>query len=230
MKNETEFRFTLTPVDQQLEPALRRVPQQARSRALIQRVLDASEDLLAREGAEALTTTRIAAAANVAVGSLYQYFPDKGAIVDALARRYLDAFEAMMGELADRAVAERWDDLPGRLIDAFADRYRAEPGYRALWFGRDFTSALRDADRRNKQALAEAVRRVIVETGAAPDDEHLRDVCRAAVLTADALLQEAFRADPAGQPALLAEAKRILRLYFADVVESRTRTGDLSDG
>jgi hypothetical protein len=67
---------------------------------------------------------------------------------------------------------------------------------------------------------------VLVETGAAPDDEQLREVCRAAVLTADALLQEAFRADPRGQSALLAEAKRILRLYFADVVQSRTPTGD----
>jgi AcrR family transcriptional regulator len=218
------------PVDAQLVPSLRRVPQQARSRALIQRVLDAAEDLLAREGAEALTTTRIAAAADIAVGSLYQYFPDKGAIVDALARRYLDAFERVMEELAARAVAERWDDLPGRMIDAFAERYRTEPGYRALWFGRDFTAELREADRRNKHALAEGLRRALVDAGLAPDDEQYRDVARAAVLTADALLQEAFRADPQGQPALLAEAKRILRLYFADVVESRTPTGDLKDG
>jgi AcrR family transcriptional regulator len=219
------------PVHEQLEPSLRRVPQQARSRALIQRVLDAAEDLLAREGADALTTTRIAAAAGIAVGSLYQYFPDKGTIVDALARRYLDEFEGVMEELATRAVTEHWDDLPGRLIDAFADRYRAEPGYRALWFGRDFTAELREADRRNKHALAEGLRRALVEAGLArDDDEQLRDVCRAAVLTADALLQEAFRADPQGQPALLAEAKRILRLYFADVVQSRTPTGDLKDG
>src|SRR3954454_4057464 len=117
------------PVDQQLEPSLRRVPQQARSRALIQRVLDASEDLLAREGAEALTTTRIAAEADVAVGSLYQYFPDKSAILDALAGRYLDEFEGLMDELAERAVQSGWqgDDLVDGLIDAYADRYRREP-------------------------------------------------------------------------------------------------------
>src|SRR5918999_193824 len=90
------------------EPALRRVPQQARSRALMQRVLDASEDLLAREGVEALTTTRIAAAADVAVGSLYQYFPDKRAIVDALAARYLEAFEGLMDDLVERALAGEW--------------------------------------------------------------------------------------------------------------------------
>src|SRR5829696_4253509 len=142
--------------------ALRRVPQQARSRALIERVLDTAEQLLASEGVEALTTTRIAAEADVAVGSLYQYFPDKGAIVDALAARYLDEFEGLMDALAERAAGERWqaDDLVDRLIDAYADRYRREPGYRALWFGRHLSKELREADRRNKIALAEGVRRI----------------------------------------------------------------------
>src|SRR5215213_6468815 len=165
------------------EPALRRVPQQARSRALIQRVLDAAEDLLADEGVEALTTTRIAAEADVAVGSLYQYFPDKGAIVDALAGRYLEEFEGLMAALAARAAAERWqgDELVDRLIDAYADRYRREPGYRALWFGRHLSQELRDADRRNKIALAEGVRRILVEGRLVRDVAGVRTACRAAV-------------------------------------------------
>src|SRR5215213_7489536 len=137
------------------EPALRRVPQQARSRALIQRVLDAAEDLL----------------------------PDKGAIVDALAGRYLEEFEGLMADLAARAAAERWqgDELVDRLIDAYADRYRREPGYRALWFGRHLSQELRDADRRNKIALAEGVRRILVEGRLVRDVAGVRTACRAAV-------------------------------------------------
>jgi AcrR family transcriptional regulator len=216
---------------EQLEPALRRVPQQARSRALIQRVLDASEGLLAREGVDALTTTRIAAEAGVAVGSLYQYFPDKGAIVDALASRYLDEFEDLMAELAAQALHAGWQaDLVDRLIDAYADRYRREPGYRALWFGRHLSEELRDADRRNKLALAEGVRRILVDGGIARDGDGLRTACRAAVLTADALLQESFREDAAGEPALLDEAKRILRSHFADVIARYGQTGRPTDG
>jgi AcrR family transcriptional regulator len=195
------------------------VPQQARSRALIQRVLDAAEGLLAAEGVEALTTTRIAAEADVAVGSLYQYFPDKATIVDALANRYLDEFEAQMAELADRAIAEGWgDELVDPLIDAFADRYRREPGYRALWFGRHLSPELRDADRRNKVALAEGVHRILLGSGLVTDADALWTACRAAVLCADALLVEAFQNDANGEPALLDEAKRILRTYLADVV------------
>jgi len=98
------------------------VPQQARSRALIQRVLDTAEQLLADEGVEALTTTRIAAEADVSVGSLYQYFPDKGAIIDAIARRYLEQFEYLMDELADRAIREGWVDLVDDIVAAYAQQ------------------------------------------------------------------------------------------------------------
>jgi AcrR family transcriptional regulator len=193
----------------------------------MQRVLDTAEELLATEGVEALTTTRIAAQADVSVGSLYQYFPDKGVIVDALASRYLDEFEGLMGELAERAAAEGWqgDELVDRLVDAYADRYRREPGYRALWFGRHLSEELREADRRNKIALAEGVRRILVDGGLVRDVAGVRVAARAAVLCADALLVEAFQEDANGEPALLGEAKRILRNHLADVIGRYARTG-----
>lgn len=201
-------------------PRLRRVPTQARSRARLRRLLDAAETLVASEGAEALTTTRVAEQAGVSVGSLYQYLPDKGAIVQALARRYLAEFEELMHELEREARrgGEGWHDPVGRLIDAFADRYRERPGYRALWFGRDLSDELRAADRDNKMALARGVRRIAVSLRLARDDAYLRVAARAGVLVTDSILQEAFRSDPSGDPQLIEEAKRILRLYLAEVV------------
>jgi AcrR family transcriptional regulator len=201
-------------------PRLRRVPTQARSRARLQRLLDAAEQLVAADGAEALTTTRVAEAADVSVGSLYQYLPDKGAIVQALARRYLADFEALMGKLERDACrgGEDWDDPVGRLIDEFSERYRQLPGYRALWFGRELSDELREADRENKVALARGVRRIAVGLGLARDDAYLRVASRAGVLVTDSILQEAFRADPAGDAQLIEEAKRILRLYLAEVI------------
>jgi AcrR family transcriptional regulator len=200
-------------------PRLRRVPVQARSRARAQRLLDAADEVLAADGAEALTTTRVAEAAGVSVGSLYQYLPDKGAIVEAVAGRYLAEFEALMAQLEREASASpgSWDDPVGRLIDSFSALYRARPGYRALWFGRDLTEELRAADRENKAALAEGVRRIALALGLARDDDYLRVASRAGVLVTDSILQEAFRADPSGDPALVEEAKRILRPYLAEV-------------
>jgi AcrR family transcriptional regulator len=155
------------------------------------------------------------------VGSLYQYLPDKGAIVQALARRYLADFEGLIGELerdALRSGGAGWADPVGRLIDAFSLRYRELPGYRALWFGRELSDELRAADRENKVALARGVRRIALALRLARDDGYLRVASRAGVLVTDSILQEAFRLDPVGDPQLIEEAKRILRLYLAEVV------------
>lgn len=194
--------------------ALRREPKQARSRARLASLLDAAEQLLEREGPDALSTTRIAAEAGVSVGSLYQYFPDKETIVDALARRYLADFEAVMVALVRSAPAGGWRDPTGELIDAFAGRYAAQPGYRALWLGRHLDEDLRAADRANKELLAEGIRELLVGAGLVGEDPALLGACRTGVIAADALLQEAFRLDPAGDPDLLEEAKRLLRCYL----------------
>jgi AcrR family transcriptional regulator len=201
-------------------PTLRREPQQARSRARLAGLVDAAEALLVREGPDALSTTRIAAEAGVSVGSLYQYFPDKAAIVDAVAHRYLGDFEDLMEGLAADAGPGRWDDPVGTLIDAFAERYAARPGYRALWLGRHLSDELRAADHRNKEVLADGVRRLLVAGGAVADVPGVALASRAAVLAADALLQEAFRLDAQGDPDLLDEAKQLLRAYLG---QSATR-------
>jgi AcrR family transcriptional regulator len=197
---------------------MRRVPQQQRSRDLVTSVVDAAERLLAEDDPAhpgALTTTRIARAAGIAVGSLYQYFPDTAAVLAAVADRHLTAFEALMDQAARAAREERWDDPVGVLVDLFAARWREEPGYRALWLGVGLAPELLEADRANKRALARGVRRVLVAQGLAHDGPHLVTVSEAAVIAADALLQEAFRRDPAGDPTLLDELKTILRGHLA---------------
>ena len=100
---------------------LRKVPQQTRSRDKVARVLAAADRLLASHGAEALTTTRVAAAAGVSVGTLYQYFANKEAILVAMARRVLNiAAEPLWGSYPARS----WDTTPRRsvpLAPAYAD-------------------------------------------------------------------------------------------------------------
>src|SRR6187551_524172 len=59
----------------------RKEPQQARSNELVEAVLQAAVQVLAKEGAARFTMARVAEAAGVAVGSLYQYFPNKAALL-----------------------------------------------------------------------------------------------------------------------------------------------------
>ena len=197
--------------------SLRRTPQQARSRARLARVLDAAERILVEEGVESLTTTRIAAEARVSVGSLYQSLPDRGAIIEALAAGYFAKLEAAMDELVRAASAEHWTDPVGVLIDAYAEIYRTEHGFRALWFGNGLTERTRAADREHKRRMADGIRRILLALHLAEDDENLARVCHAAMLAADVLAQEAFRRDTKGDTALLEEAKILLRGYLTDI-------------
>jgi AcrR family transcriptional regulator len=194
---------------------LRRTPQQARSKARLARVLQAAERVLVGEGVQALTTTRVAAEAKVSVGSLYQYLPDRDAIIDALAAGYFAKLEAAMDGFVQASTAERWDDPVGVLLDAYAGIYRTEHGFRALWFGSSLTEQTRAADREHKRRMADGIRRILLALGVARDDEGLGLACHAAVLAADALAQEAFRRDPEGDPGLLDESKLMLRGYLA---------------
>ncbi len=77
-----------------LEP--RKRPTQARARMTVEAILDAAEQLLERAGFEGTTTNAVAERAGVSVGSLYQYFPNKEAIVVAIADRFADRVLTML--------------------------------------------------------------------------------------------------------------------------------------
>ncbi|MDQ0687788.1 AcrR family transcriptional regulator [Streptomyces achromogenes] len=196
---------------------LRRTPRQARSRARLALMLEAAERILVDEGVEALTTTRVAAEAKVSVGSLYQYLPDRNAIIDALATGYFARLEGVMDDLVRAAARERWDDPVGVLVDTYAEVYRTEHGFRALWFGSGLTERTRAADREHKGRMADGIRRVLRALGVAGDDEALARAGHAAILAADALAQEAFRRAPEGDALLLDEAKTMLRAYLTEI-------------
>jgi AcrR family transcriptional regulator len=68
----------------------RKQPHQERSRATLDAIVIAATRILEREGLERLTTTRIAEVAGVSVGSLYQYFPNREAIIGAIIDQQLD--------------------------------------------------------------------------------------------------------------------------------------------
>ena len=92
----------------QLDP--RRKPRQSRSRATVDAILQATAQVLVRDGYQKATTNRIAERAGVSVGTLYQYFPNKDALVVALCEQHSDEMmtllSASIAELQD-ATAER---------------------------------------------------------------------------------------------------------------------------
>ncbi|MCZ7450207.1 TetR/AcrR family transcriptional regulator [Agrobacterium rhizogenes] len=75
---------------------MRKEPRQARSRATVETIIQAGARILSDEGWVGFTTNRIAELAGVSIGSLYQYFPDKLSLVDAIRHRHLDDSMAVM--------------------------------------------------------------------------------------------------------------------------------------
>jgi AcrR family transcriptional regulator len=82
----------------------RKTPVQARSAASVDAILKATVQVLLRVGKEKLTTTRVAARAGVSVGTLYQYFPNKSALLRAALRLHV---EEILAEVDKVCVAER---------------------------------------------------------------------------------------------------------------------------
>ncbi len=82
--------------------SLRRAPQQARSAELVAAILEAAVQVLIKEGAQRFTTARVAERAGVSVGSVYQYFPNKAAILFRLqADEWKQTTELLCGILQD---------------------------------------------------------------------------------------------------------------------------------
>jgi len=95
----------------------RREPRQERSRQTVEAVLEAVRRVLSRHGAEAITTNRVAEAAGVSIGSLYQYFPNKQAIFMALHDRHVDGVrQAIERTMTDCTVASL-EEFTGVLVE-----------------------------------------------------------------------------------------------------------------
>lgn len=88
----------------------RKAPSQERSRHLVETMLDATTRLLVQDDWETLSTNQVAKRAGVSVGSLYQYFPNKEALLGELARRHLsqmlENLDVAFGEVASIPLAD----------------------------------------------------------------------------------------------------------------------------
>lgn len=193
--------------------ALRHVPTQARSRERLRRVLDAADAVLAREGAPAFTTTRVAAVAGVPVGSVYRYFPDKTAIVEALAVGYWQELADLATATAEADERSPLPDPAGAVLDALAAGFRARPGFLALWYGGLRTEPIRDVTRPIRGTVATAVERILAVHWPRADPDLRATVARMLVISGDGLLREAFRSSPAGDPVVMAESRLMLGAY-----------------
>ncbi len=119
-----------------MRKTLRRQPVQERAQHRIARILEAADALFAEVGYEQATTNAIAARAGASIGSLYQFFRDKQALLEALAQHYKEQLHAvheavLTPETAQLPLAEMYD----RILRALADFHARYRGFRPLFYG-----------------------------------------------------------------------------------------------
>lgn len=192
---------------------LRRRPVQQRSAKRVAKMLDACAELIDELGYDALTTTLIAKRAEVAVGSLYQFFPDKRAVVQALTQRNLEQFMQAAQERLTSVDHKHWWDVVDSLLDVYLQMHRESPGFGKVHFGDVVDTRLLDSQRDNNTVVAEAITELLESQLALPRAEISLPITMA-VEAADPLLKLAFRRNPAGDQEIVDETKHLIKVYL----------------
>lgn len=178
-------------------------------------MLDACGELIHEIGYDATTTTLIARRAGVSVGSLYQFFPDKRAIVRALTFRNLETFlERLSAALDAGEFAQMWDAVD-TVIDVYVDLHRSTPGFRAVHLGDVIDKHLLEPDQDNDGVLAGRLADLLGKRFDAPADDELRQALLIAVAMGDATLTLAFSRGPEIDERLVEDTKWLARSFLA---------------
>jgi len=180
----------------------------------VQRMLDCCAELLDEVGYAHLSTTRIAERAGVAIGSVYQFFPDKKAITQALGLRFLDQFATRITDRLAGTDRSGWTAVVDAIVDEYVDMHRTVTGFRSLHFGDVVDTQLLDRGADNNRVISVRLRQIIVAHHGLEDGEELDRAVHVSVEAADAVLKLAFRHDPDGDVLLVLEAKRLVRSYL----------------
>lgn len=143
-----------------LEP--RKTPRQARSIATVDAIFQATLQVLLAKGASHLTTTLVAERAGVSVGTMYQYFPNKQALLCALVGQHLekvaDAIEAACSRLSGQAVGSMSDGLVAAFLAAKTDGIESSRALYSVFAEMNMSHLLDKIAQRNQRAIAECLK------------------------------------------------------------------------
>lgn len=190
--------------------APRRTPSQARSRERVERMLAAASALIAEKGSDALRMGEVAERAGVPIGSLYQFFPDKSAVIRALAERIQADSRACIAEALSGV---RDVDGLGRafcgLVDTYHALFLAEPAMRDIWSGMQADKALRALELADSRANAEMLVAVLKRLRPAADARQLEATALLVWQMGEATMRLAVSVDRDEGDRLVAAFKRM---------------------
>ena len=203
------------PVKQE-ELTQRTMPVQARSMRRVDTILNTAATLIAEVGVDAASTSEIARRADISLASLYRYFPNKTAVIKAVAERHLDRLEPVYEQFIGDFDLDKGLD---QLINDLYEFYRDEPGYMQIWSGMQAIPELAHMDIDDFLYHAGRIRNRVLEMLPHVDPDEIEAIVMMVSRTIGSLMRQAMIMDDAAARNMLRETKYMLRLYVQTRLE-----------
>ncbi|MFB8003382.1 TetR/AcrR family transcriptional regulator [Nocardia sp. NPDC056000] len=196
------------------EARVRRKPTQSRSLERVQRIHAAALALMQEGGVDAVTTTAIAARAEVSVATLYQFFANRDAVLEALIGSQIEILDLRM---AQELTTIRVDTLAAAIEKFFAihkAHYLEHPQFVALYYkGRARSIGLNTDAQVHLSRMVDMLYGGLIASGLLPRDTD-RYVVEVAVELGDRIFEMAYRDHPTGDDRIIAEGTLALTRYL----------------
>jgi AcrR family transcriptional regulator len=198
---------------------LRRQPKQKRSQQRVEKILDAAAIVFDEVGFEAATTHTIAARANTAVGSLYQFFPDKLAIFNALELRHVDRVYEMWEKLLRPEVIQLpFPDFIHTIVTQVQQLFE-KPTSRIV-FAQFFTSPkmFKNIDASFTQEVIQFMAKLLKARNRSLTNQKSQLLAEISVHSANTLILLALRSDESHSKEIMMEIENLMKAYLqADI-------------
>ena len=214
MNKTTRMRSARTEQERSLP---RRLPTQQRSRERVERMLSVATTLITDKGIDAVKMSEIASLADVSIGSLYQYFPEKAALVRTLAERYnaegRACVEAELATVHDDAALE---PTLHRIVDGYYEMFMQLPAMRDIWRATQADKALQEMDEADCEHHAMMLHRVLIKLRPKADQASLKPLSALIMQQIAAVVRHAITLERSEGAATI---KMFKKMFLANVFE-----------
>ncbi|MGR6871507.1 TetR/AcrR family transcriptional regulator [Pseudomonas sp. HK3] len=162
-----------TNTEQTKDVAPRNAPVQGRSKLRSKQIIDVTGELLERVGLDDLNTILIAKEVGISIGSLYHYFPNKHAILYAMATRWLDEVESVLNEFEAWPIETMdFDELISKLLSTNLKVYKKQKAILTLVQAMFSVPELRQLDAQHDELVIKKMANVFKRMGI---NHHLKE-------------------------------------------------------
>jgi AcrR family transcriptional regulator len=196
---------------------------QARGQRRIETILDTAAQVFAEVGFEAASTNMIAARAGIPIGSVYQFFPNKEAIAEALADRFVQRLRETQAIFGPEIEYLPLEDLIDHVIDPLVAFHVAHPGFQALFTGSLVSPRLAAAIEAFLSAVVSRAEALLAVRAPDLSPERRARCARVSVELVRALLPLVVASNPTERDAMVDELKAAQRGYLRPLFETASK-------